>query len=349
MNRLFSRYTLKDMENHPIPQDVTGFKFRLIGSITVKQFLYLLGAGVFALLFYFFPITIFLKIPLMLISAIAGLGLAFVPIDGRPMDKMIMNFIKTIPAENQYIYHKLGAEMAFFAFNPPVHLAQQESQKDTRIAEKTRLFNQFSKSYFKPDAQESQKVAELSKLFQEGTAPNQGFTNRVVSADVNPSPTGVAPRVLGGEPPVTIEQAQKEVLTRPHIPAVPVQETSHVQAPLAVMPPTGGASASDVANILTGIVRDPRGKPVPHVIVEVMDTQGTPLRTFRTGQDGGFAAATPMPSGTYTIHLEDALKKQNFTDVSVVLSGQIIPPIVITSSDPREELRRELFGSTIQS
>lgn len=320
------------MENHPIPQDVTGFKFRLIGSITVKQFLYLISAGAFALLFYFFPIPTLIKIPLMLISAGIGLSLAFVPIDGRPMDKMIMNFIKALPAENQYVYKKAGAEMLFFAFNPPAHAANQINEKDTRIAEKTRMFNQLSKSYFKPDPEEQERVASLGKLFQEGQAPNQGFTNRVVNADLNPSqaPTATLPAPV--IPPI-------EIKTEAVIPpAQPIEPASTVK------PPTGGASSSDVANILTGIVRDPRGKPLPHVIVEVMDTNGTPLRTFRTGQDGVFAAATPLPTGNYTIHMEDSLKRQNFTDATVALSGAVVPPVIITSSDPREELRRELFG-----
>src|SRR3989344_4811036 len=97
LNPKFSRNTLKYMENHPIPQDVTGFKFRLIGSITVKQFLYLLGAGASALIFYILPLPFLAKIPFMLLSGGVGLSLAFVPIDGRPMDKMILNFLKTLP------------------------------------------------------------------------------------------------------------------------------------------------------------------------------------------------------------------------------------------------------------
>ncbi|MFI5265530.1 MAG: PrgI family mobile element protein [Candidatus Levyibacteriota bacterium] len=323
------------MENHPIPQDVTGFKFRLIGSVTVKQFLYLLAAGGLDLLFYFFPIPLLLKIPLMIVPAIIGLALAFIPIDGRPMDRMIMNFIKALTVENQYIYRKLGAEMAFFAFIAPAHALQQINEKDTRIAEKTRLFNQFSKSYFKPDAQEQEKVAEIGKLFQEGQAPNQGFTNRVVNADVTPQQVPSLTPAAPVNPPADPN------------PVMQAPQTPNVQAASPSL--TGGGSSSDVANILTGIVRDPRGKPVPHVIVEVMDINGTPLRTFRTSQDGGFAAATPLPNGNYVIHLEDSLKKQTFADVQVVLNGQVVPPVAVTSTDPREELRRELFGNTVQS
>lgn len=353
------------MENHPIPQDVTGFKFRLIGSITLKQFLYLLGAGILALIFYLLPLPIFLKVPLMIIPAIIGLMLAFVPIDGRPMDRMIMNFLKALPAENEYIYRKKGAEMSFFNFNPPTQMAHVSTAAPLQNStQKAVLFNQLSKTYFKPDKEEQEGISNISSLFQEGTAPNQGFTNRVIQADQS-APTAPAPI-----PANPIKEEAAPVMAKPHIPEpvaptptppapTPTQAEPQATATPAVNTPTatafttpanfqpastGGASSTDVPNILTGIVKAPGGKPLPHIIVEVLDTHGTAVRAFRTNQAGIFAAATPLPSGTYTIHLEDALKKMNFTDVVVTLSGSVIEPVIITSIDPREQLRKELFG-----
>ena len=104
------------MENHPIPQDVTGFKFKLIGSVTVKQFLYLLGFGILATICFVLGISPFIKYPLMALFAGIGVGLAFVPIEGRPMDTMISNFAKTIPAENRFIFRKRGVNLAQFEF-----------------------------------------------------------------------------------------------------------------------------------------------------------------------------------------------------------------------------------------
>src|SRR3990167_6476800 len=102
------------MENHPIPQDVTGFKFKLIGSITVKQFLYLLGFGILTTVAFILNINLFIKIPLMLVFASVGVALAFIPIEGRPMDIMIINFARAIPAENRYVYRKRGVVLASF-------------------------------------------------------------------------------------------------------------------------------------------------------------------------------------------------------------------------------------------
>lgn len=366
------------MENHPIPQDVTGFKFRLIGSVTLKQFLYLLGAGGCILILYILPVPVFVKYPLMIIPAVISLCLAFVPIDGRPMDKMIMNFAKAVPAENEYIYRKVGVDMPFFTFNAPIH-AQTAVQTDKRIAQKTVLFNQLSRSYFKPDKEEQEGLQAISALF-DGKTPPQGFVNRVVKADEAPTLSKPAP-IPTQEFESHEEKKEEAVLAKPHVPptepvsspaapvtapaevhtpppavaAAPVQ-TPTVATPTATQAPIQPVAANpapvsiapkasyEAANVIEGIVRDPRGKPLPHVIVEIIDANSVPQRTFRTNQNGMFISATPMPNGTYTIHLEDTLKKQEFEDKTVVVNGSILPVIEIASTDQREKLRRELFG-----
>lgn len=83
------------MENR-IPQDITGFKFKLIGSITIKQFLYLLAGGALALIIYLFQ-RIAIKLPFMLTFFGIGASLAFLPIEGRPMDAVFVNFIRAPP------------------------------------------------------------------------------------------------------------------------------------------------------------------------------------------------------------------------------------------------------------
>ncbi len=96
------------MDNHPIPQDVTGFQFKLIGNMTVKQFAYLATGVILAWIFIQLPIIALIKIPLASLFALFGVGLAFVPISGRPMDLMIKNFIKALFRPTQFVYQKTG-------------------------------------------------------------------------------------------------------------------------------------------------------------------------------------------------------------------------------------------------
>src|SRR3989344_2345990 len=104
------------MDNHPIPQDITGFQFKLIGEMTVKQFAYVATGVVTAwLLFTVLPFPLVFKIAFALPFAAIGAGLAFVPIEGRQMDVMIGNFFKAVFNPTQYIYQKIGEEPAVTA------------------------------------------------------------------------------------------------------------------------------------------------------------------------------------------------------------------------------------------
>ncbi len=105
------------MDQHPIPQDVTGFQFKLIGTMTVKQFGYVASGVVMAVIFYYLPINspigILLKVLLIPLLGSSGVIVAFVPVDGRPIDVMATNFAKAVFSPNQYVYHRLGRQLSF--------------------------------------------------------------------------------------------------------------------------------------------------------------------------------------------------------------------------------------------
>lgn len=101
------------MDNHPIPQDVTGFQFRLIGNMTVRQFCFLAAGCVLALLVYYMPIFILFKVLFIPLFAGTGFALAFMPVEGRPLDAMIGYFIKALLSPNQYVFHKAPVHFSF--------------------------------------------------------------------------------------------------------------------------------------------------------------------------------------------------------------------------------------------
>lgn len=96
------------MENHPIPQDITGFQFKLIGNMTVKQFAYLAGGAVLGWICYVLPISGLIKFPFAFIFVITGLSFAFLPVSGRPLDVMISHFIKALFNPTQFVYQRVG-------------------------------------------------------------------------------------------------------------------------------------------------------------------------------------------------------------------------------------------------
>ena len=95
------------MEQHPVPQNISGFQFKLIGDITLKQFSYLALGVLFAYLSIKFDlIPSLLRWPLAAFWVIFGFGLAFVPIEERPLDRWLSAFVKSIYAPTQYVWKK---------------------------------------------------------------------------------------------------------------------------------------------------------------------------------------------------------------------------------------------------
>jgi len=91
---------------HPIPQNFMDVEFKIVGDLTMRQFVYLCAFGGPAYLFYTSPINPFLKWPLVLIFGGLALILTSVPIDDRGADEWIVNFIRAIYGVNQRIYKK---------------------------------------------------------------------------------------------------------------------------------------------------------------------------------------------------------------------------------------------------
>ncbi|MCL4360428.1 PrgI family protein [Patescibacteria group bacterium] len=112
------------MEQHPVPQNVTTFQFRLIGDMTIKQFGYLAGGVILAYLCYKLPLPFFFTWPLTLLTGLGGFGLAFVPIEERPMDVWIMSFFKNVYSPTQYVWQKTK--------QPELHAASSVSAPDQK-------------------------------------------------------------------------------------------------------------------------------------------------------------------------------------------------------------------------
>lgn len=95
------------MQSHPVPQPISTYEFRLIGSMTIKQFGKLAGASLVGLFFYAFqPIPSPIRLGLLAIFVLLGLGLAFLPINERPLDAWIIAFVKSAFSPTQYIWRK---------------------------------------------------------------------------------------------------------------------------------------------------------------------------------------------------------------------------------------------------
>jgi hypothetical protein len=102
------------MQQHAVPQNITGFEFKLVGFLTLKQFGYLVTAAIFSFLFYI-GISGILKWFVISPIVLFGLALAFVPVNGMSFDKWATALIRSIISPSTRIWHKEAKEIGFLA------------------------------------------------------------------------------------------------------------------------------------------------------------------------------------------------------------------------------------------
>jgi hypothetical protein len=194
------------MDQHPIPRQITTFEFKLIGFMTLKQFIYLAMAFPIAyIVFALFPIPV-LNFLLAAIVAFAGIAFAFIRIMDRPLDVWIKNLYKRLQSPTQYFYQKKNEPLYFlkdlyFLADPHHMLAHIESK------EKLAQYLAATRQRQRPDYRKKQigtliqtPTDALQKQPLLGAAPVavQATTAVSASATVAPMPATVA----GGIPTV---------------------------------------------------------------------------------------------------------------------------------------------------
>jgi hypothetical protein len=403
------------MDNHPIPQDITGFEFKLIGDMTIKQFAYVAGGVVSGFIFYVSPLFTLVKIPLALICVGIGAALAFLPIEGRPMDLMIKNFFKAVFSPTQYVYRKAGGQLfaeGQTALSPTSKLAElSEKQlrdflnalpkKKNKLDQKETIFFQSLNQYganqppqnvpgYVPAHVFAKQTSQLPPATKPAQAPaNKNADRQAATQDllktaavlekelreakaketaqpkVNTSEyLGAHQKVLELQGNLNEMLLQKQQLETKLIdiqkkleyqgkpvfspslakPAAPTQTQFVRSIPQSMQKGVGLPITPEFPNIITGIVKDPRGNPLPNILVEVKDGQGNAVRAFKTNALGQFASATPLTNGDYTIEFEDPREQNKFDTTTFKAGGEIVLPIEVISVDAREELRRSLFN-----
>lgn len=96
-----------------MPQDITGFQFKLVGDMTLKQFGYLAAGAIVAWVFYISGWNPIVKMPLAFFSFVFGIALAFLPIQERPLETWIVNFFKSVYKPTQYLWKKSASKLDF--------------------------------------------------------------------------------------------------------------------------------------------------------------------------------------------------------------------------------------------
>ncbi|MCE7897823.1 hypothetical protein DYH11_01265 [Candidatus Microgenomates bacterium CPR3] len=161
------------MNQHPVPQNVTQYQFRLVGDMTLKQFLELAAGLLLAVLFYSSNLLFIFKAPLILLSVFFGIALAFFPIEDRPLDQWIINFVNAIYKPTRFTWKKTNKVPSIFTFTAhPIAATNTITKTIKAPTQKVSLATDSDLS----DAENSQ-VKSLNTLFSNAPAPITSTTD----------------------------------------------------------------------------------------------------------------------------------------------------------------------------
>lgn len=126
------------MHQHAVPRQITTFEFKLVGFMSIKQFVYLsLFVGSAAVLYLAIPFP-YINIMTGLLTAAFGAFFTFYKYNDRHLDAWIKNFFVAITQPSQYLYHKENAVPAFLA---DVYLSTDPATSATHIDANKKLSN----------------------------------------------------------------------------------------------------------------------------------------------------------------------------------------------------------------
>jgi hypothetical protein len=343
------------MNQHPVPQNVTQYQFRLVGDMTLKQFLELAGGLVLAVLFYSSNLLFIFKAPLILLSILLGIGLAFFPIEDRPLDQWFVSFIKSIYKPTRFTWKKTNKVPNIFTFTAhPIAATNTITKTIKAPTQKAEAVKDSDLS-----DHENTQVKSLNSLF--AVLPN----TQAVSLATQPSSAAT----IYDKPAVTVRKLKPQTETTAPPPTPPkkifipendsisvgVVTTPTKNQPGEAMPanlifaaPTktvGKATLSAAEtkmksislpvpprapNLIVGVATSKEGKLVEGAIVQVLDPTGLPARAMKTNALGQFATSTPLAPGTYRIEVE--ADGHTFAAQQLIINNTIISPFEIRAT-----------------
>ncbi len=282
------------MKQHPIPQDITNYKFHLIGSMTLKQFSELAVAVVLAFIIYKTNLIGIIKWPLVFLTVGLGAMIAFVPIEERPLDHWIKTFFQNIYKPTKFFWKKSSKIPDFFNykitstrddfFAPDINL---------NPARKQRIF-EYLKSI--PDEEEADQfgLEEEQKI----NAVLNEFDNVQVSEKV-----------------INIESQEQE---KPNL---------QVRVRKLKAPKENSEEKEYLPNQIVGSISNEKEEKIAQAIIEIKDENEQTVRVLKSDGDGNFLTDRPLANGVYQIIVEK--DEFIFPKVTVKLDGQKIKPLVI--------------------
>lgn len=328
------------MEQHPVPQQISAYQFRLVGDMTLKQFLELAAGALIGLLIYATALPAVLKWPLILFFGLSGVALAFLPFQERPLEQWIFAFFRSVYAPTFYFWQKGAALPEYFQPEPatqaPVAGEQSTVKGPQTTEEQLKEAVVLTESAVSLENAEQDFLSKLGHIFSTAHAPTQQSTP---SNGAQQTPASKALATPSQTPTKIVVEEQPTARPAPApLPAVKTTQVGETLTGVASTTPQLVQFSPEAAppvpptqpNTIVGQVIDDKGSIVEGAILEIKDAAGRPVRALKTNRAGHFLVVTPLSNGKYEIDTE----KEGFifSPAMFVAEGKIIPPIAIRAN-----------------
>jgi len=185
-----------------------------------------------------------------------------------------------------------------------------------------------------PSSEEINNTVELAKQAQSIQAKIVESEHELNQIKTNAATPGADPQVFAQKFQGLINDLQKlnEEASGVSRQLANLTKTPEAKAPKVIVVPTQlkiapSLTLTSTPNIINGVVKDAMGNYVEQAIIVAHDRQALPVRALKTNKLGQFVAATPLPSGTYTMTVEkDDLV---FDTIQIDLVGELMRPILM--------------------
>ncbi len=165
------------MREHPIPQDITNYRFHIIGSMTLKQFAEIFIGVVVGVAFYSTNLPTPIKWAFILLSVGLGAGAAFLPIEERPLDHWIITFFRTLYKPTKFFWKRTSNIPEPFLYEPTANQTQYEPELDLSPVKKARIKEYITSvntpSEYQSDLTdwEASRIQQISSFFDAAPEP----------------------------------------------------------------------------------------------------------------------------------------------------------------------------------
>ncbi|MFC1627188.1 hypothetical protein ACFL18_01365 [Patescibacteria group bacterium] len=329
------------MKQHPLPQNVTAYKFRLVGDMTLKQFLELAAGIVSAWLIFSSNLSFIFKWTLGPMLGFLGIALAFMPVEDRSLDQWIINFFKAIYKPTQFTYQPSTKDINIFKTKapPPPTTQPTPAVSSDKLDEFLQTLPDSPATAF--DKAEKQYLEHINSLFGAlgSTTPisissqTPPAINPSLSKDKNvkirklmhPKMCLLPHATLYQSPPKTkTATAPTKPFPKPQASKKPVVNASFAKDLILPQIP-------DKPNLIAGITLNHQNKIIPNVILEIKNSQNQSVRALKSNKLGQFFIATPLDDGVYQIMAEQ--QDHQFDIIKLEAKGEVIPPIKIQAKN----------------